>query len=338
MAMRDRKQFTVPVDAAGMRVDAWLASCSGHSRSRVQGLLAERAIWRKGDVGRIRPKERVSAGEDYMLQEPEPLAAVPQPQSIALDVCYEDADMLVVDKPAGLVVHPAAGHPDGTLVNALLHHCTDLQGIGGELRPGIVHRLDKDTSGLLVVAKHEQALHALVHQFQVREVRKVYLAIGVGVPDAGQGLIETEIGRSRHDRKRMSTQPASGGKRAVTRYTVLGTAEGLCLLGIRIETGRTHQIRVHLAHIGVPVLGDQVYGTRRNRVWRERWPGLRQMLHARALRVRHPVRGEDMHFIAAVPADMQKVLEAACLDEALGAEDAWLRDMVDHGVDGAVGV
>jgi 23S rRNA pseudouridine1911/1915/1917 synthase len=220
-------------------------------------------------------------------------------------VVYEDGDIIVLNKAAGIVVHPAAGHADGTLVNALLHHCTDLQGIGGTLRPGIVHRLDKDTSGLLVVAKHAAAMEGLAGQFQSRTVEKTYMAITAGIPFPLQGRIETQIGRSRHDRKKMSTRPAAAGKQAVSRYRVLAISDPFALVEVGIETGRTHQIRVHLAHLGTPVAGDTLYGASRARLWSVDTPGLRQMLHAYRMCFTHPVTGAPCRFTAPLPEDMQ---------------------------------
>ncbi len=317
-------RLTAAASDAGLRMDVWLARTAGISRSRVQALLDMGMVQRLGqeDEGQLRPKDPVIPGQVYCIHLPAPVAAEPQPEAIRLQICYEDADIVVVDKPPGLVVHPAVGHPDGTLVNALLHHCQDLRGIGGTLRPGIVHRLDKDTSGVLVVAKHEAALAGLVSQFQSREVEKQYVAITVGVPDPPRGTIETQLGRSRHDRKRMSTNPVSGGKRAVSRYEVLDAAHGFALVAVQIETGRTHQIRVHLAHAGCPIAGDDVYGKGKARYWREKWPGLRQMLHAHRLTLTHPVLGTRLQFVAALPPDMRACLAAIPLTVPASLQDA----------------
>jgi 23S rRNA pseudouridine1911/1915/1917 synthase len=214
----------------------------------------------------------------------------------------------VINKPAGLVVHPAAGHPSGTLVNALLRHCPGLSGVGGVLRPGIVHRLDRDTSGAIVVAKSDRAMASLVRQFREGRVEKEYRAIVAGRPPRTSGRIETLIGRSGRDRKKMSAQPPRG-RRAVTRYELLEPLAGLSLLRVVIETGRTHQIRVHLAHAGCPVLGDRQYGPRRA-ARREHTPA-RQMLHAHRLAFDHPATGQRVRFEAPLPDDMLTVLEAA---------------------------
>jgi 23S rRNA pseudouridine1911/1915/1917 synthase len=235
---------------------------------------------------------------------PRPTAVELVPQPIPLEVLHEDGDIIVVNKQAGLVVHPAAGHPDGTLVNALLNHCGDLQGIGGELRPGIVHRLDRDTSGVLVAAKNQAAQQSLVDQFKAGRVEKVYLALVTGAPSPPCGTVETLIGRSRHDRKKMSARPASGRK-AVTHYETLETFDGVSLLKVCIDTGRTHQIRVHMAHLRHPVLGDRQYGSRRAAA-----SAPRQMLHARRLAFTHPRHGGRMECRAPVPSDMQAVMEA----------------------------
>lgn len=288
----------------GVRLDIWLARVTGLSRSRVQALIRDGRVQTEALPSALAPKTTVSAGHVFVVTLPPPAPAEPQPQAMDLDVVYEDTDLIVLNKPAGLVVHPAAGHADGTLVNALLHHCTDLAGIGGTLRPGIVHRLDKDTSGLLVVAKCESALQHLAAQFQSRSVQKTYLAITAGVPLPGHGKIETQIGRSRHDRKKMSTNPAAVGKHAISRYHVLQQTDSFAWVKIRIETGRTHQIRLHLAHIGCPVAGDSVYGASRKSSWSNVAPGLRQMLHAAELVLTHPSTGTSLTFQAPVPNDM----------------------------------
>lgn len=296
--------FTAQASDAGVRLDLWLAQCTGLSRSRVQHLIRDGAVCAEGGGACLLPKMLVAAGATYTLCVPAAVPADPQPESIALDIVYEDPDLVVLNKPAGLVVHPAAGHADGTLVNALLHHCEDLQGIGGTVRPGIVHRLDKDTSGLLVVAKHDRALQHLAEQFHARTVQKVYLAITVGLPVPLIGRVETQIGRSRHDRKKMSTQPAAGGKQAISAYRTLQKSDTFALVEVRIETGRTHQIRVHLAHIGCPIAGDRVYGASRSRCWKALQPDLRQMLHAASLQFQHPRTQEVLLFQAPMPQDM----------------------------------
>jgi 23S rRNA pseudouridine1911/1915/1917 synthase len=223
-------------------------------------------------------------------------------EDIPLEILYEDGDLVVVNKPAGLVVHPAVGNWTGTLVNALLYHCKDLAGVGGELRPGIVHRLDKDTSGVMVVAKNDAAVQALVNQFKAGSVEKEYAAIVRGVPRPARCRIETLIGRSRHDRKKMSAQPPRG-RNAVTTYDLVEAFGDVAAhVALRIETGRTHQIRVHMAHLGYPVLGDSIYG--RNKPLGDLGTPERQLLHARKLTIQHPGSNETLVFEAPLPEDM----------------------------------
>ncbi len=309
-----------PAAAAGQRVDRFLAESIGTlSRSRVKGLIQGGHASRDG-VRLTQPAEPVRAGAHYRLAPPAPTPAIPQPQAIPFVIHYEDADLLVLDKPAGLVVHPAPGNEGGTLVNALLAHCGDtLPGIGGERRPGIVHRLDKDTSGLMVVAKTEQALARLGAAFLARDLDRAYLAVCWGLPNPAAGEIEGAIGRDPRDRKRMAVVSAqSRGKAALTRYRTLAHHQAaVALLECRLATGRTHQIRVHLAHRGHPLVGDPVYlrripagarllpeGTRRALL---DFP--RQALHAARLGFRHPRTGEPMLFRTPPPADMQALLE-----------------------------
>ena len=301
-------KLSVDSAAARERLDAWLAArLEGVSRSRIQALIVSGAI--RVDGGPVRPNLRLRGGMEVEVALPPPAPAAPAPEDIPLRVLFEDADVIVIDKPAGLVVHPAAGHAAGTLVNALLHRCADLAGIGGERRPGIVHRLDKDTSGAMVVAKNERAMASLVGQFKAGQVRKEYVALVHGVPMPPSGTVDTLIGRSSHDRKKMSAEP-SRGRRAVTHYRVAEVLGDCAFLRVRIETGRTHQIRVHLAHIGHPVLGDRQYGGRRERGGSggaERG-ALRQMLHAETLAFRHPRDARDVVCRAPLPADMAAVL------------------------------
>jgi len=294
-----------------LRLDVWLERrLPGLSRARVQALIRTGCVRLAG--GRLKAHARVRDGLTAEVELPAPGPAAPAPANLPLAILYEDADIVVVNKPPGLVVHPAAGHASGTLVNALLFHCRDLAGIGGELRPGIVHRLDKDTSGALVVAKNEAALAGLVRQFAAGTVGKEYEALVHGVPARREGRIETLIGRSRHDRKKMSARPAKG-RRAVTRYRVEATYGAASRLRIWIETGRTHQIRVHLAHLGHPVLGDRQYG---RRAADAPVPAPRQMLHAARLSFAHPRTGARLALSAPRPADFAAALAA------LGAGDA----------------
>ncbi|CAO3443536.1 LSU rRNA pseudouridine(1911/1915/1917) synthase (EC 5.4.99.23) [Azospirillum argentinense] len=315
-----RQRWSVPDDAAGQRLDKALATgLPGLSRSRVQALLEKGCV--QDGTGRtvIDPSVKVRPGQTFDVFIPEAEPAQPEAQDIPLDVVYEDEDVLVIDKPAGMVVHPAAGNPDGTLVNALLAHCGDsLSGIGGVRRPGIVHRLDKDTSGLMVVAKNDRAHHALTEQFSGRTLSRTYQALVWGVPSPREGRIEGNIGRSGSDRKKMAVV-TGGGKHAATRYRVVrsfGTA--LALVECTLETGRTHQIRVHMAHIGHPIVGDPLYGKgRAGRAGgkhasalpepdRERFVGFpRQALHAVGLTFRHPATGETVRFQAPLPTDIK---------------------------------
>ena len=310
-------------ERAGWRLDRFLAaSLSDMSRSRLQMLIAEGAVSRAGTTIRD-GNTRVKPGEEYEVRVPKPTPAEPQAQAIPLDVVYEDDDLIVIDKQSGLVVHPAAGNPDGTLVNALIAHCgQSLKGIGGVERPGIVHRLDKDTSGLLVAAKTEHAMKSLAKQFANHTIERAYHAIVWGAPRAGNGTIEGDIGRNPFDRKRMSIL-RTGGKPARTRYRVLETFGSkerpfASLMECRLETGRTHQIRVHLTHIGHPLIGDPSYG-RARQAPRAKTPAEekayaaaanfpRQALHALVLGFQHPGLHKTMHFEAPYPADFAELL------------------------------
>jgi 23S rRNA pseudouridine1911/1915/1917 synthase len=284
-------------------LDVWLARAVPElSRARAQALIAEGRALVGGQP--VRASRRVRAGEPVTLSVPPPEPAVPQPEDLPLSVVYEDVHLLVIDKPAGIVVHPGAGAPAGTLVNALLFHVRDLSGVGGVARPGIVHRLDKGTSGLLVVAKDDATHRDLVSQFSGRQVEKTYLAVVAGVPRAREGTIEAPIGRDPVHRKRMSVR-AARGRPARSTYRVLETLAGAALLEVRIHTGRTHQIRVHLASIGNPVLGDPVYGGRRTPIAAE---AARPMLHAARLSFTHPATGARVHFESPLPADFRALL------------------------------
>lgn len=296
------------------RLDRYLATLAfGLTRSRLRQLI---------DVGLVtvdgrpaRPSHQLRGGEAIRVEVPpaEPLEAAPE--ELPLELVYDDPWLAVVSKPRGLVVHPAPGHPAGTLVNALLHHCRDLAGIGGRLRPGIVHRLDKDTSGLLVVAKDDDTLHALQDQFQRRSVRKVYLAVVLGTLE-GEGTIDGPIGRHPSDRKKMAVD-GPGARAAVTRWKRLQPLRGATLVEVKIETGRTHQIRVHLASIGHPVAGDPVYGGAA-RAKGVADPGARrrltttppQALHAWKLGFRHPHNGEELDFTGRIPDELVFLIEA----------------------------
>lgn len=271
---------------AGKRVDAWLPSqAEGLTRSAAQRLLEEGRVTLNGKP--LAKNYKLTGAETLAvsLPDPEPLDALPQ--DIPLDVVYEDEDVIVVNKPAGLVVHPAPGHPDGTLVNALLHHCgSSLSGIGGELRPGIVHRIDRDTSGLIIAAKNDAAHQALSAQLQDHTLARTYEAVVVGNLREDRGTVDAPIGRHHTDRKKMAVTDR-GGRAAVTHWEVLERFQGFTHVRCRLETGRTHQIRVHMAHLGHPICGDTVYGARKP------VPGLTgQCLHAVGLRFIHPRTGE----------------------------------------------
>lgn len=308
-----------PPEAAGERLDRFLAAALGDlSRARLKGLIEDRRVTRDGVVV-TRPAEEVVPGARYRVDRPALVDATPRPEAIGLDILHEDADLIVLDKPAGLVVHPAPGNEEGTLVNALLAHCGDsLPGIGGERRPGIVHRLDKDTSGVMVVAKTEQALAALSAAFAARDLDRAYLALAWGMPAPAEGEIEGDIGRDPRDRKRMAIV-ARGGKPALTRYRTLAIqAAAVSLLECRLATGRTHQIRVHLASKGHPIVGDPVYLRRIPAAAKSLPPDLRarlldfprQALHAYRLGFTHPRTGAALSFQTPPPADMRILLDA----------------------------
>ncbi|HEX2939781.1 MAG TPA: RluA family pseudouridine synthase [Rhodopila sp.] len=302
---------------AGQRVDRFIAEALGWiSRSRIKGLIEEARL--RSDAGPVtQPAEPVRAGGIYVLDLPPPIPATPQPQVIPFTILYEDDDLIVLDKPPGLVVHPAPGNPDGTLVNALLAHCgPGFTGIGAERRPGIVHRLDKDTSGVMVVAKTQLANDALTTAFATRDLERSYVALCWGLPSPLEGEIEGGIGRDKRDRKRMAVVQR-GGKPALTRYRTLkawGTSLGW--LECRLATGRTHQIRVHLSATGHPIVGDPLY-LRRVPAIASTMPARlrdhlldfpRQALHAASLGFRHPRTGQSMSFQANLPSDLAALL------------------------------
>lgn len=283
------------LDTAGERIDALLPHIVPElSRSGAQRLLETGAVLVNGAP--VRKNYRSAAGDLVELRLPEPEAAAPVAQDIPLDVVYEDGDLIVINKPRGLVVHPAPGHPDGTLVNALLHHCGDsLSGVGGELRPGIVHRIDKDTSGLLVAAKNDFTHRGLSAQLSDHSMFRTYECVVYGRLRADEGTVDAPIGRHPTDRKRMCVLPR-GGRSAVTHWQVLARYRGYTHLRCRLETGRTHQIRVHLEHIGHPIVGDLVYGRKRPE------KGLSgQCLHAREIEFTHPRSGERLRLKSPLP-------------------------------------
>ena len=314
------QRFTIIAEPGAGRVDRYLSMCDlPLSRTQIQRLISTGQV--TVDGAPVRANHKLRGGEQIRVVVPPPEAAAAEPEDLPLELVYEDARLAVVVKPRGLVVHPAPGHPSGTLVNALLHRCRDLSGVGGVLRPGIVHRLDKDTSGLLVVAKDDASHRALQQQFRGRSVRKEYLAVVLGRL-SGEGVVDRPIGRHPVERKKMAVD-APRARAASTRWQELQRLNGATLLGVRIETGRTHQIRVHLASLGHPVVGDPLYGglkqargigdaPARRRLLQE----TTQALHAWRLGFCHPESGEEMTFTAPPP------VELAALIRDLGGDPA----------------
>ncbi len=295
------------------RLDKALADATGLSRARIQALIDEGRVAIAGTPARS-ASAKLAEGTPYSITIPPAAAAEAAPEDIPLTIAYEDEHLIVVDKPAGMVVHPAAGNPAGTLVNALLHHCRgQLSGIGGVARPGIVHRIDKDTSGLIVVAKSNAAHEGLAAQFAAHSVHRRYLAVCAGHPQPPEGTVNARIGRSDSDRKKMTVLPnnSSRGKTAITHYKVLRRLESAALIECRLETGRTHQVRVHCASIGHPLLGDPAYGRTPKplRPLLERIGFERQALHAAELGFAHPVSGETVQFRSDLPQDMAELID-----------------------------
>ncbi len=341
----------VEIGHAGKRLDIFLVRAlsnlgpmGGLSRSGIQKMIAEGQITLNG--GRAKAGTRIKLGDQIEIHWRAPKDTELEPESLPLDILYEDEDCIVLNKAPGMVVHPAAGKRSGTLVNALLYHCPDLKGIGGERRPGIVHRLDKDTSGVMVVAKHEQAFHGIARQFKDREVSKKYLALVWGRVEPNEGIMDRAIGRHRGDRKKMSSLYALARKReAATEWRVeerfrVGAAQTrygwVSFLRLKPQTGRTHQIRVHLADEGYPVVGDRVYGPKRHDLLKSGVaPGLlefpRQALHAEKLEFRHPRSGARVAFQAPLPEDIQKVLDDLRRQRSVEAKK------IEKGVDKEVG-
>ena len=298
---------------AGWRLDRALAdTLPTLSRERLKALIRSGAVEAEGKALRD-PASKVRGEEALRVAVPEPRPAHNEPQDIPLSVVFEDENLLVIDKPAGLVVHPAAGNLDGTLVNALLHHCGgSLSGIGGVARPGIVHRIDKDTSGLLVVAKSDVAHEGLAKQFGAHSIDRRYLAIVNGVPKAAAGTIDAPLARSSTNRKKIAIVEGKRGKRAVTHWRRLNLLKGAALVECRLETGRTHQVRVHMASIGHPLLGDPVYGRSgksQDKILKE-LQFHRQALHAAELGFTHPVTRHRLSFSSPMPPDMQELFNA----------------------------
>ncbi len=287
---------------SGQRVDSFLSEeLEDMTRSAAQRLLEEGQVTLNGKA--VKKNHKTVAGQIFLVDIPDPVALDVEPQDIPLDIVYEDEDLIVVNKPVGLVVHPAPGHMDGTLVNALLYHCGDsLSGINGTLRPGIVHRIDKDTSGLLISAKNDKAHISLADQLQDHTLYREYEAICVGGFKEDSGTVDAPIGRHQNDRKKMTVDPRDG-RRAVTHWEVLARYGGLTHVRCRLETGRTHQIRVHMAYMGRPILGDLVYGAKKP------YPGLvGQCLHAKTLSFLHPTTGERTTLTSELPQWFKKIL------------------------------
>jgi 23S rRNA pseudouridine1911/1915/1917 synthase len=299
----DRIDFVIAESEAGERIDAALAVLAGISRSQARRWIDDERV--QVNAQPCRASQRVALGDEVNADPPQPLPSTLVAEDIPLQIVFEDAALLVVDKPAGMVVHPAPGHSSGTLVNALLHHCDDLAGIGGVERPGIVHRLDRGTSGILVVAKTDAAHHHLAEQFHEHTIERVYRAVIRGTPSADSGRVDASIGRHPKDRKRMSVKGTAAREahtawRVARRFPVSAHA----LLDVFPETGRTHQIRVHLASVGLPIVGDPVYGKARGRAQIFERPAL----HAAALGFTHPDGGDRMRFESPLPADFEDLL------------------------------
>lgn len=299
--------ISVPIEAAGSRLDIWLAQqLPDLSRARLQAMIAAGDI--TVDSQNVKSSQKIRVGNLITINYQPPIPAEPLPENIPLDILFEDQDLLAINKPAGLVVHPAPGHSNGTLVNALLHHCRNsLGGIGGIARPGIVHRLDKDTSGIMVVAKNDQSMAALVRLFQSCKIHKEYIAIAHGIFNHKSGTVESHIGRHPVDRKRMAVT-TTHGKNAITHYKIKTQFAAAALLQVKIETGRTHQIRVHLSNLDHPIAGDQVYGSRTKDNLLPDCPQ-RQMLHAARLTFVHPATSQLLDLKSHIPSDMKSFLQ-----------------------------
>ncbi len=301
---QETRRFKVHSEEAGMRLDKFLAMFNEDtSRTFIQDLIKKGLVQVSGNM--VKASYKMKADDVIEMIMPPPTKIQLIPQNIPIDILYEDESLIAVDKPPGLVVHPAPGHPHGTLVNALLYHCEDLAGIGGKLRPGIVHRLDRDTSGVMVVAKNSQAHRKMVAAFKERQVEKIYLALVQGVPPEKEGRIQVKVGRHPKKRKVMAAG-VEAGREAITDYKVIETVADTALLSVFPQTGRTHQIRVHLAWLGYPVKGDRIYGTKAG--WSE---VPRQMLHSYVLALQHPSQGSRISFKAPVPEDFQRLLKTS---------------------------
>ena len=297
------KNYIVNKEENGKRLDVYIAGKDEEiTRSSAQRQIEQGSVV-VNDKVITKVSYKVTEGDDIKIEEQEPVEIELKAQNIPIDVVYEDKDIIVVNKPKGMVVHPANGNPEGTLVNAIMAICKDsLSGIGGEIRPGIVHRLDKDTSGLLIVAKNDMAHVNMSEQIKRHEVKKTYIALVRGIVKENEATIDMPIGRSNSDRKKMAV--TKNGKNAVTHIKVLKRYDKYTLLEINIETGRTHQIRVHLAHIGYPVIGDYIYSNGKNE-----FGIVGQCLHAKSLEFKHPITGKDMKLEAPLPEYFEKVLQ-----------------------------
>ena len=296
------KKYVVVIEDVGKRLDKYLTEKNENSsRSAIQRLIEEEKIL--VNEKKEKASYKVQEGDNITVEEEKPKEIELKAQEISIEVIYEDNDIIVVNKPKGLVVHPANGNPDGTLVNAIMAICKDsLSGIGGEIRPGIVHRLDKDTSGILIVAKNDQAHIKMSEQIKNREVKKTYIALVRGIVKENEATIDMPIARSKKDRKKMAVD--KNGKQAITHIKVLKRFDEYTLLEVNIETGRTHQIRVHLSEIGYPVVGDMVYSNGKNKYGIEG-----QCLHAKSLDFKHPITGKQMHLEAELPDYFKKILK-----------------------------
>ena len=306
-----QEQVTIPAEMAGWRLDRALAALlPTYSRERLKALISSGQVTSGGQLSRD-PSAKAKGGASFSISVPPPAVAHNEAQDIPIEIMFEDDHLLVVDKPAGMVVHPAAGNYDGTMVNALLHHCHGrLSGIGGVARPGIVHRIDKDTSGLLVVAKTDPAHEGLAAQFAKHSIERRYAAIVAGLPKTGSGTVDANLARSSTDRKKIAIVSVGRGKRAVTHWRLVETLKQAALMECQLETGRTHQVRVHMASIGHPLLGDPVYGRARSehREVLKRLEFARQALHAARLGFVHPITGGTLTFDSPIPSDMQQLL------------------------------
>ena len=302
--MESKLIIDVPDEETGERIDSFLSGKTDFTRTRIQQLIKDRNITVNGKP--TKSSYKIEENDEIIIEVPEVETTEIKPENIKIDVVYEDSDIAVINKQAGLVVHPAHGHYSGTLVNAILYHIKDLSGINGEIRPGIVHRLDKDTSGLIVIAKNDKVHAALTEMFQEKKIRKTYLAILKGKLNKSEGKIVTQIGRDKNDRKKMTViDDVAKGKNAITNYRVISQNNLFTLVKVNIETGRTHQIRVHMRHLGYPILGDSVYGRKDNEK--------RQMLHAYKIEFIHPRTGHPMEFTGEIPEDFQKALKKSDL-------------------------